>query len=328
MNEKNKKIRIGVLGSANIAIRSIIPAIESLTDIYKLVGVATRNVQKSSLKSQNIKFVEGYDNILDKEILDAVYIPLPNSLHYKWVKNALEKGLHVLVEKSLACSYSEVRELNQIAKENELALIENFQFRFHPQLKYIIDLLENKTLGELRYIRSSFCFPPFKDENNIRYNKELGGGVLLDAGAYPVRISQILLGEEIEVTDAVLNSGKQFEVDIWGGATLKQKKGNLFSQINFGFDNYYQCNLEIVGSEGRLYTNRIFTADDNVIPKITLETKVDGVKKIELKPSNHFVNMLRHFNQAINSKSIRNREYSGNINQSRLLHELKEKANG
>ena len=322
------KIKIGVLGSANIALRSIIPAIKSLPDTYELVGVATRDVEKSSLQNQELSFFEGYDSILDREILDAVYIPLPNSMHFEWVKKALEKGLHVLVEKSMGSTYSQVKELNQIARENNLALIENFQFRFHPQLKYILDILENKTLGELRYIRSSFCFPPFKDKSNIRYNKNLGGGALLDAGAYPIKISQLILGEELGVADAVLNSNKNFEVDIWGGATLKQKNGNLFAQINFGFDNYYQCNIEILGSEGRLYTNRIFTAGEKVIPKIYLETNTEGYNEIEIDPSNHFVNMLEYFNNAIDNESLKNAEYSGNINQSRILQELKEKANG
>lgn len=327
MSKQSNKIRIGILGSANIATRSVIPAIKALPDVFMLRGVATRNLDESSLKSEDYKLIEGYENLIDKEYVDAVYIPLPNSLHFKWVKRALDKGIHVLVEKSMACSHSEVVELNNLAEKKDLALVENFQFRFHPQLKYILELLSDKAIGELRYLRSSFCFPPFPDKNNIRYKKELGGGALLDAGAYPVKISQIFLGKEIDVADASLNSKNSFEVDIWGGATLKQRKGNLRSQINFGFDNYYQCNVEILGSEGRIYTNRIFTAGENVTPSIILETKENGVKNIELKPANHFVNMLEYFGEVINSKRLRQLEYLENDNQSRLLQEIKRIAN-
>lgn len=328
MNAKTKRIKIGVLGAANIALRSIIPALEKLPELYDLELIATRNVKKASLDNLPYKVIQGYENMLDDPTLDAVYIPLPNSLHFKWVRKALDMGLHILVEKSLACNYSEVKELNELAKKNELALIENFQFRFHPQLKYILDIIENETLGELRYVRSSFCFPPFQDKDNIRYKKGLGGGALLDAGAYPVKISQILLGQDIEVTNAVLNTHSDYEVDIWGSATLLQKQSGVPSQINFGFDNYYQCNIEILGSDGKLYTNRIFTAGDHVLPSIVLETKEGGLKHIELEPSDHFTNMLEYFYNVIRSRDLRELEYFENINQSRLLQEINEKANG
>ena len=327
MNENNKKIRIGVLGTANIALRSIIPEIQNLKDEYDLVGVATRNLQNKTDTIPELNLIEGYDQLLDEEIIDAVYIPLPNSMHYEWVKYSLNKGLHVLVEKSMACSHAEVVELNNIAREKDLVLVENFQFRFHSQLTYILRLLKEKLLGELRCIRSSFCFPPFSDKNNIRYNESLGGGALLDSGAYPVKLSQILLGNDVKVTSAVLNKEKDFNVDIWGGAFIEQQHGNLFSQVTFGFDHYYQCNVEIVGSKGKLYTNRIFTAGDSIKPKIILETNANGLEEVELEPDNHFRNMLLYFYKLIAGLEDRNGEYSDNINQARLLEELKLKSN-
>ncbi|MCM4157123.1 Gfo/Idh/MocA family oxidoreductase [Gramella sp. AN32] len=324
---KTKKVRIGVLGTANIAIRALIPAMDRLPELYDFRGIATRNKKKPSLAKEPYNIIQGYENMLE-DGLDAVYIPLPNSLHFQWVRNALDRGLHVLVEKSLACNLSEVEKLNDIAKKNDLALVENFQFRFHPQLKYILDIIEKGTLGELRYVRSSFCFPPFQDKDNIRYNKDLGGGALLDAGAYPVKISQIILGQKVEVTSASLNYSDDFEVDLWGSATLEQKQGGVISQINFGFDNYYQCNIEILGTEGKLYTNRIFTAGDRIKPSILLETKSKGLEHIELPSSNHFINMLEYFNEVIGSRELRKKEYLENKNQSRLLQEIKQKANG
>src|SRR5690606_2566542 len=164
----------------------------------------------------------------------------------------------------------------------------------------------------------TFCFPPFPDKDNIRYKEELGGGALLDAGAYPTKISQMILGNDLEVTSATLNYNDDFNVDIWGGAYLKQKNGNLFSQIAFGFDNYYQCNVEIVGSKGRLYTNRIFTANESVKPVIILETQDYGSQEIELKVDNHFKQMLSYFHELIIGDKDKKQEYKDNINQSRL----------
>ena len=317
----NKRIRIGVLGAANIAVRSVIPAIESLQERYELVGIGSRNpVKKQDVDEE--KLIEGYDNLLKNFSLDAVYIPLPNSLHFEWVKKALEQGIHVLVEKSLGCSYEEVVELNSLAKEKKVVLVENFQFRFHSQLQYVLDVVKKGKLGELRIMRSTFCFPPFPDKQNIRYKEELGGGALLDAGAYPVKVSQLLLGEDLEVTSAVLNNENQ-EVDIWGGAFLQQKNGKLFSQIAFGFDNYYQCSVELVGSKGRLYTNRIFTAGEAVTPSILLETNTVGLKEIKLDTDNHFRNMLIHFSELLRGNKDVNLEYEANVNQARLLQEIR-----
>jgi predicted dehydrogenase len=115
-------------------------------------------------------------------------------------------------------------------------------------------------IGELRCVRASFGFPPFPDAGNIRYQPELGGGALLDVGAYPIKISQILLGENLSVTAAKTFVDSEKCVDIWGGGFLSQNDGPLFSEIAFGFDHHYQCGIELWGSRGKLTANRLFTA--------------------------------------------------------------------
>lgn len=322
-----KKIRIGILSTANIAVRSIIPAIVDLPDEYDLVGIASRNIQKAKEVAQphDIKAFGDYDEILTKELIDAVYIPLPNSMHYEWVKNALNAGIHVLVEKSLGCNLQEAQELNKLAESKELVLFENFQFRFHSQLAFIKTQLESGKIGDLRCIRSSFGFPPFPDKDNIRYQAELGGGALLDAAAYPTKIVQLFLGEELEVAAANLNHEADSSVDIWGGAYLKQKNGKQFAEIAFGFDHFYQCNIELWGSTGKIYTNRIFTAPPGYTPIIEIETK-EGKEAIKLEPDHHFKNMLLNFSRLMQSPEAKYSEYKGNINQARLLEQIKAKA--
>ena len=330
MNPQTDKLRIGILGTANVAIKSVIPAILGLPNYFDLIGIASRDEIKAKVVSENfgVHCFSSYSELIDKKIIDAIYIPLPNSLHYAWVKKSLLAGLHVLVEKSMGCDFNEVVELNEIAIAQELVLIENFQFRFHSQLIAIKELIASGSIGELRCMRSSFGFAPFLDLSNIRYNKELGGGALLDAAAYPIKISQILIGEEIEVKASSLNFDVEKGVDIWGGAYLKQKSGSLFSEIAFGFDNYYQCNLELWGSKGKLYTNRIFTAPLGYSPIITLDCN-NGTKEICLNADSHFINMLNHFyilTQQGNSY-LREDEYRQNKNQARLIEELRIKAN-
>jgi len=320
-----KKINIGVLGCANIAQRFIIPTLKEMEE-FNLFGIASRAKEKVDefSKEFDTKAFYSYESLLDEKDLGAIYIPLPNSMHYEWINKALNKNLHVLVEKSMTCEFEEVKELNNLAKQKGLVLIENFQFRFHSQLQYIKELVDSGKIGELRNIRASFGFPPFADSDNIRYKKELGGGALLDAGAYPLKISQIFLGDDISVKSASLDTPKNKEVDIWGSAYMKQKNGNLTSQIAFGFDHFYQNNIELWGSKGKIYTNRIFTAAPGFEPTIEIETN-DGKESVQLSSDHHFKNMLKYFYTQIITKENIEDEYAQNINQARLIKELKEK---
>lgn len=320
-----KKYNIGVLGCARIAKKSVIPAILKLDSIFNLVGIASRDKSKSDewAKEFGCDSYVGYESILTANKLDAVYIPLPNQLHAEWVERALNNGINVLVEKSLACSFQEVLDLNLLAESKGLALVENFQFRFHNQLEVIMKLIADDQVGDLRCVRSSFGFPPFSDKENIRYDKKLGGGVLLDAGAYPLKLAQIILGPDLEIAAASMFFDKKIGVDIWGGAFLKQRKGPLFAEIAYGFDNFYQCNVEIWGSKGKIYTNRIFTAGPDIQPKIYLETD-QHQKVVDLPTDNHFVNMLSHFHKIIGVKDKLKMEYDQNIQQARLLNKIKE----
>lgn len=318
------RIRIGVLSTSNIGRRSTIPAVLELPEKYELAGIASRTLEGAEVaaKEFNCRAFGSYEEILDKKIIDAVYIPLPNSMHYEWVKKALQNGIHVIVEKSLACSLSEVKELNEIAEENDVSLFENFQFRFHRQLQVIKDRLDSGEIGTLRYMRSSFEFPPFPDSTNIRYSKELQGGALFDAGAYPTRISQIFLGKDISVKAAMLRYGNTYEVDLGGGAFISQDNGDLYSEISFGFDNYYQCTVELFGTKGKISANRIFTSPPGHSPIVTVETQGNASQAIQVEPDNHFKNMLAHFYEIVYDSALRQQEYIQNINQSRLLEEI------
>jgi NDP-hexose-3-ketoreductase len=318
----NTIVKIGILGLANIAKKAIIPAIKSMPEHFELAGIATSNPEKMQIISEEfkVKAFSSYEDLINCKEIEAVYIPLPNSLHYEYVKKSLEAGKHVLVEKSLACTYEEVEELNQLAAKYQLALLENFQFRKHSQLQYIKNLIETNEIGEIRSIRSSFCFPPFLDEHNIRYKKELGGGALLDAGAYPIKLAQQLLGNEIKVKAAKLNNNG-LEVDIWGAGMITQKKGPLFLQFSFGFDHYYQCNLEIIGSKGILSTQRIYTAPPNYGVEIIIE-KNNEKKIVTLPFENHYIKMLNYFYLCIDTTSLKNAEYIENKLQAKLIEQF------
>ena len=321
-----KTIRIGVLGAANIATRSIIPEIYNLKNKFNLVGIASRDKNKviNLSKKYNSEAFFSYDDLINSEKLDAIYIPLPNALHYEYAKRSLEKGIHVLVEKSIGCNFSEVEKLVKIAQKNDLLLMENFQFRFHSQLDFLKSLLEDGIIGENRTMISSFCFPPFEHKNNIRYDKKLGGGALLDAGAYTTKISSILFGDNLSVKSAMLNHDFSLGVDICGSAFLVNDENYTTSTCIFGFDNFYQCGVQILGSKGKITTNRLFTAREDFYPTINLEIAGKKNEIIELNPDNHFRKMLLYFSDSIFDKQSKKNENNQNLTQARLLQEIKD----
>jgi predicted dehydrogenase len=318
-----KKLKIGILGCANIAKRSVIPALLTIPE-FELVAIASRT--KTKAKEFTVEFggeaIEGYQNLLDRKDIDAIYMPLPTGLHEEWIIKALDAGKHILVEKSFAMNYVSAQMMVQKAKEKNLLIMENFMFLYHGQHHFVKQLITDGKIGELRCFRSSFGFPPLANDN-FRYNKELGGGALLDAAAYTIRASQLFLGDELTVAASSLNYNHSI-VDIFGGAYLKSKTG-IFSEVAFGFDNFYQCNYELWGSKGKITAQRAFTPAANFKPTITLEMQGE-VFNYEVDAENHFVNILHEFKRCIFENDME-KKYVEILNQSRLLQELKDKIN-
>jgi predicted dehydrogenase len=318
-----QKLKIGVLGCANIAKKSVIPAILSISD-FELVAVASRSAEKAQEFANlfGCETVEGYQKLIDKKDIDIIYMPLPTGLHEKWVLKALEAGKHILIEKSLAMNYSSAEKMVQKAKEKGLLIMENFMFLYHGQHQIVKQLIAEDKIGKIRCFRSSFGFPPLPSDN-FRYNKELGGGALLDAAAYTVRASQLFLGNDLSVKAAALSYNEN-GVDIFGGAFLKNKN-ELFSEIAFGFDNFYQCNYEIWGSEGKITAHRAFTPAPDFKPLITIEQQGEKFD-IEAPAENHFIAILNEFVSCIKNQNYESK-HEEILNQARLLHELKDKSN-
>lgn len=315
-----QKIKIGVLGCANIAARSVIPAIKSIEG-FELVAIASRTKAKAEQFASrfNAEAVEGYQALLERDDIDAVYVPLPTGLHDEWLNKALDAGKHILAEKSLAENYNSCQKLVTKAAQKGLLLMEDFMFRYHAQHAFVRDLISRGEIGEIRLFRSSFGFPPFPP-GNFRYDKALGGGALLDAAAYTIKATQLFLGLDVEVKAATLHYDKALGVDVYGGAFLVSKQG-IASEVAWGFDNFYQCNYEIWGSTGKLIAERAFTPPPDMKPKIILER---AEKRVEfLAPNdNHFINILREFHRAIVENDIKI-HLEETLTQSRLLESVR-----
>jgi dTDP-3,4-didehydro-2,6-dideoxy-alpha-D-glucose 3-reductase len=317
-------LNVGVVGCAAIAARMVIPAMMQ-SPHYNLVAVASRQQEKATDYATrfNCEAIVGYDALLQRTDINMVYIPLPTALHPEFAIKAFKAGKHVLLEKSLAVNYAEAREIVAAADTNKRLVQENFMFAFHRQFKLIKDILESGQLGELRCLRSSFGFPPFPDKENIRYQKELGGGALLDAGAYTIKIANLLLGSSLSVDAASMIIDEERNVDMHGSIYLTDANGIAF-QSAYGFDHFYQCNLEIWGSKGKLTADRIFTAGPGIKPGIKIEFagKTDTP---DIEPDNHFLNLLENFSDTVQSGNFE-KPHKDILNQANLLQEVRDRA--
>lgn len=289
-------MRWGVLGAASIATRSVMPAING-SEEDTLVAVASRSLETAQAVAESfgISACGSYEGLLERVDIDAVYIPLPNSLHFEWVCRALDAGKHVLVEKSAFVTIEEAEAAAALARKKRLAIVENFQFQHHSQHRAVRRLMQEGAIGAVRTFRASFGFPPFGGSQNIRYNKALGGGALLDAGAYTLKATSFLLGQKFEVQAAHLEYNDEYGVDWFGGAFLVDRDQGVFSEIAWGFDNFYQCNYEIWGAAGKITATRAYTAKSDFKPTIVLE-QASGTQQISLDADDHFTNMLTYFN--------------------------------
>lgn len=318
------KIRIGIMGCADIAKRLVIPNMIQ-TGKYQIIAIGSRTAEKANefARMFSCEPVIGYENLLERDDIDSIYIPLPTGLHFEWIIKSLKAKKNVFAEKSIANNIDETNQIIDLAIENKCCIFENFMFVFHSQYDFVKQRIQSGEIGDIRLLRSSFGFPLFNVENNIRYKKELGGGALLDAGAYTIMASHFFLGRNQKVIAASLeNLG--WEVDMQGSALLKSGSG-IVSQLAFGFDNFYQNHIEIWGSKGKIIVEKAFTAGPGFMPKVIIENQSTKTEFL-LTADNHFQKILEKFYTC-----IRNDQSDYMIEQirtqSRLLSDLRLAAN-
>lgn len=337
-------IRIGIICPSEIAFRRFMPALQQaegiefagiayaspeewFTDVMNVdVNIISEQQKRECSKAQSFvdayggKIYKGYQSLLESDDIEAVYLPLPPALHYKWAKMALENGKHVLVEKPSTTRLEDTNDLVKIASEKNLALHENYMFIFHNQLKAIDDVVKSGEIGDVRLYRISFGFPR-RTKNDFRYNKALGGGALLDAGGYTIKYADYLLGNTAKVVTAHVNYTKEFEVEMYGSATMTNADG-VTAQLAFGMDNDYKCEVEIWGSQGTITSNRILTAPVGYIPTYNIKKNQD-VENKNLPADDAFLKSIQYFVECINDRFARDSSYAAICRQEYLVEEFK-----
>ena len=329
--------RIGIICPSEIAFRRFLPALKeagcfeyagvAIASKEEFVGATDEVLAKERAKAQTFvdsyggKIFEGYKTLIHSDDVDAIYLPLPPGLHYKWTKEALAAGKHILCEKPCTTALSTTEDLLKDAEVKGLAAHENYMFAFHDQLKAVDDIVKSGEIGDVRLYRISFGFP-MRAQNDFRYNKALGGGALLDCGGYTLKYASMLLGPTAKIKYAQSNNIDGFNVDMYGSAALVNDEG-VTAQVAFGMDHNYKCELEVWGSKGTIYTNRILTAPAGFIPEVIIR-KGNEEEKQNLPADDAFKKSILHFNKCIEDKAVRKENYLTLLRQARLVEDFKE----
>lgn len=339
-------IKLGIISPSEIALRRFMPAItanphfdcvgyaiNSIEERYEGQAVADHEAQamlaRQKEKVQNFvttydgRVFESYRALVTSPDVDAVYIPLPPALHYKWARLALEHGKHVLVEKPCTLSYQDSHDLCQLALEKKLGFHENYMFAYHQQLADVQDLVASGLVGDVRLYRINFGFPK-RAANDFRYDPTMGGGALIDAGGYTIRYASMILGESAKIAFAQKNYEDACEVDLYGSGILTNATGQVV-QIAFGMDNDYKCELEVWGSQGTLTSDRILTAPAGFQPRAIL--KQNGTEtEYKLSVDDSFAKSIDQFYQTIIDEASRQDSINSILKQAKLIEAFQEQA--
>lgn len=290
-------INWGVLGCAQIAASSVIPGILS-ADNAKLYAVASRGggsrLDEFAEKFKPVKAYSSYEELLDDPEVDAVYIPLPNGLHYEWTIRAIEKKKHVLCEKPLGISADEVKKMFDAAEKNGVILMEAFAYRQSPVTKKVKELVDEGTIGKLKFIDSHFCFNQ-KNKEDIRFDKSLGGGATYDVGCYNLNVIRYILGKEPISVYATGEIGKVSGVDETS-CIMMDFEDNIKAVSYSGLISGFRCEYTIVGDEGIIYVPVVFNQSGDT--KILIK-KASGTSEITVSCPHNYMLQVEQFDRCI-----------------------------
>jgi len=252
-----RNIRWGVLGCANFAHERAIPAMK-LAKGVEVTGIASRSKEKAQKFADEFaipKVYGSYEEMLADPEIDAVYNPLPNGLHAEWTIKTLEAGKHCLTEKPFAATVAEAEAVAETAQRTGKLVMEAFMWRFHPMHRRVRHLIRDGAIGTVRLVHSAFTFVLSRHEN-VRLNRDMAGGGLMDVGVYCVSASRFLFDAEPHHVFCRADFDPEFGVDMLACGILEFEKG--YATFDTGFTVPFRCEYEVVGDKGRIIVPNAF----------------------------------------------------------------------
>jgi predicted dehydrogenase len=296
------KVRWGVLGAANIAVRKVIPAMQR-GEWSEVSALASRDAARAreAARSLSIRKVYGsYEELLADEEVEAVYNPLPNHLHVPWTTRAAEAGKHVLCEKPIAMSAPEARELIEVRRRTGVRIQEAFMVRTHPQWLAARELIRAGRIGELRAVSGFFSYFN-RDPSNIRNRPEMGGGALLDIGCYPITVSRFVFEDEPRRCLGLVERDPEWGTDRLTSAVLDFPAGQATFTCGTQLVPYQR--MQFCGTRGRIEVEIPFNAPADRPTRILIDDGSDifgsGVETLEFAPCDQYTIQGDLFSRAL-----------------------------
>jgi len=293
-----RPLRWGVLGAAAIARQAVLPAIQAAGG--EVVALASRDPRRGRRLAADFGIpllCSQYQALLESD-LDAVYIPLPNSLHLPWTLRAMAAGKHVLCEKPLTLNAAEARQMVRAAKSHQVVLTEAVMYRYHPRWALVRQLVAEGRLGHLRHLQGSFTFT-LRPPPDIRWKSALGGGALYDLGSYLVSACRWLAGEPQRVLARARN---RHGVDSDGSVLLEfaGAGGPLSAELAYSFEAAEHQSLELIGSDASLTIPKPFTAwRGEAIPVRLRSVPTGSEESIPTPAADPYLEMVSAFTAAV-----------------------------
>lgn len=256
------RVRWGVLGVANIAVRKVIPAMQR-GEHATVVAIASRDLDRAqrAAKSLGIPRAHGtYEALLADPDVEAIYNPLPNHLHVPWSVRAAAAGKHVLCEKPVALDVAGVRELIAARDASDVQIGEAFMVRSNLQWLAARELVREGRLGELRAAQGFFSYY-LTDPDNVRNIRDMGGGGLMDIGCYPVNTARFVFGEEPLRVVGVMERDPQMDIDRLTSAILEFPSGQCTFTCSTQLVPYQR--MHFFGTAARLEVEIPFNAPND-----------------------------------------------------------------
>jgi len=321
---RSSPIHIGVLGAAAIVPSALANPARGMHEA-QILAIAARDPRRASAmaKKHGIPRVhQTYLALLADSDIEAIYNPLPNSLHAEWTIRALKAGKHVLCEKPFASNAQEAEQMAKVARETGLVLSEAFAYRYHPLTARIKEIIASGELGKIQHIDAQFGFL-LPSPNNIRFKYDLAGGALMDCGCYPVSLIRYLAETEptVERAEARLFAP---QVDRRMTADLSFPDGRTAHLVcDMLSPGLFRSSLDIIGSDGKLHVFNPY--HPHWFHRLTVRAG-NGSRSEQLGNDNVYVLQLRAFLKTIRGEGKLNTGPVDAVNNMHLIDAIYEKA--
>ncbi|XP_078000555.1 putative oxidoreductase ORF334 [Glandiceps talaboti] len=283
--------------------RRLIPALKQCAR-SELVAIASRDIQKAqrSAKEYNIPKAYGsYQDLLDNNEINVVYIPLPNSMHAEWTVKAAQSGKHCLVEKPLVTKVSDVELLQSVAKENNVTIVEGNVYQHHPQFLAVQDILKSGMIGETVYMNAGFDYHLPEDLPHTIWKREFDGGALWNLGFYPAMFIVSLIGTAPQTVTAFQKTTAQYGSDVVVHGLMQfagGEQGSIAASIVSPTSTFF----EIAGTKGRIKSNGYLGYHPDIDGRAnSFELHVEGqpMKEIMVQNINPYVSEIMAFEDTV-----------------------------